>query len=67
MHSLSSHLRRHLVHSRMEHNLICSVKKQHMAFFKDFMNGSKKWRQAKDSSWAILSDHARLKKKTFME
>lgn len=49
----------------MEHNLIHSVKKQHMAFFKDFMNGSKKWRQAKESSWAILSDHVRLKKKIF--
>lgn len=66
VHGLSSHLRRHLVHSRMEHNLIRSVKKWHMAFFKDFMNGSKKWRQAKESSWAILSDHVRFKKKNLL-
>lgn len=34
-----------------------------MALSKDFMNGSEKWRRAKDSSWAILSDHAKEKKK----
>lgn len=28
-----------------------------MAFFKDFMNKREEWRRAKDSSWAILSDH----------
>lgn len=58
-----SHL--HQVHSGLENNLSCSVRKQHMAFCKDFMNGSEKWRGANNSSWAILLDHARLKKKYF--
>ena len=60
---LSSHLCGYPVHSGLERNLIHPARKQHTTFSKDLMNGSKKWRRAKESSWAVLSDHAKKKKK----